>query len=273
MKRMNFHERKVYIENAHESNIEDLIFVCSSKKLDDPIHQQGVRLKRQWLMEILEKYGFCAKIAYCNGNPTAQILYFPEEAERTKTFRREKVLVINCIYNPTPGMQKLGIGKMLLKSVIEDAKQRKTCLGNKPCMFILAKAFNTGELLPLPKFYKKCGFMSTVENGKTLLYMPLEGCYEPTAFMGEYEPLEEDKGKAIVFYSPICQFSYQFAKTIETIIREVAPKIKIEMINEWDNPQESIKRKNWWLIVNAKPIKTFFMEKEKFKEEVRRAAS
>jgi len=36
-----------------------------------------------------------------------------------------------------------------------------------------------------------------------------------------------------------------------------------------EKPEEAIKRKNWWLIVNAKPIQTVFMETEKFKEEVK----
>jgi len=43
------------------------------------------------------------------------------------------------------------------------------------------------------------------------------------------------------------------------------------MINEWEKPEESRKRKNWWLIVNAKPIQTFFMKTTKFKEEIKQA--
>jgi len=264
-------QRKVRIEDLQESNIQDLIYVCSSKRLSDPIHQQGVKQKRQWLSEMLRKYGSCAKIAYYNDKSVAQILYYPEEADVTKAFRRENVLVINCIYNPTPEAQKLGIGTKLLQGVIQDAKQRKTCLGNRPCKFILAKAFHTGELLPMPEFYKKKGFLSTPEENT--LYLSIEGGYEPTPSVGEYEPLIADRNKAVIFYSPTCQFSYPFAKRIEEIIREVTPKIEIEMINEWEKPKESMKRKNWWLIVNAKPIQTFFMGTEKFKEEVKRATS
>jgi hypothetical protein len=43
------------------------------------------------------------------------------------------------------------------------------------------------------------------------------------------------------------------------------------MINDWEKPEESIKRRNWRLIANAKPTQTFFMETEKFKEEIKRA--
>jgi GNAT superfamily N-acetyltransferase len=263
-------QEKVRIENLQESNVEDLIYVCSSKRLSDPIHQQGMALKRQWLHRMLNSYGSCAKIAYCEGKPAAQILYYPEEADIAKEFRREGVLVINCIYNPTLEAQKIGIGTRLLQEVIKDVKEMKSCLGKKSCKFILAKAFNTGELLPMPEFYKKNGFLPTKEG--SMLYLPIEGKYESTPKV-EYKPLKEDRGKAIIFYGPVCQFSYPFAKRIEQIIREVLPDIKIELINEWEKPEESIKRKNWWLIVNAKPIQTFFMDTENFKKEIKEAAS
>ncbi|MGC9346016.1 MAG: hypothetical protein ACP5ER_04405 [Candidatus Bathyarchaeales archaeon] len=60
---------------------------------------------------------------------------------------------------------------------------------------------------------------------------------------------------------------------MEEIIRKVAPNIKVEMINEWEKPAEAIKHKDWWLIVNAKPIHMFFMETEKFEEEIKQAVS
>lgn len=36
----------IRIEDLKESNINDLIYVCSSKRLDDPIHQQGMKFKK-----------------------------------------------------------------------------------------------------------------------------------------------------------------------------------------------------------------------------------
>jgi hypothetical protein len=53
----------------------------------------------------------------------------------------------------------------------------------------------------------------------------------------------------------------------------VAPTINVELINEWEKPEESTKRKNSWLTVNGKPIHTFFMETEKFKQEMEQAMS
>jgi hypothetical protein len=121
----------------------------------------------------------------------------------------------------------------------------------------------------MSEFYKKNGFLPTTERG--MLSLPVEGKYETVPEV-KYEPLKENRGKAIIFYGPVCQFSYPFAKRIEQIIREVLPNVKIEMINGWEKPEESMKR-NWWLIVNSKPIQTFFMETEKFKKEIKEAAS
>ncbi|MDH5376037.1 MAG: hypothetical protein OEZ21_07480 [Candidatus Bathyarchaeota archaeon] len=44
------------------------------------------------------------------------------------------------------------------------------------------------------------------------------------------------------------------------------PNIKNKMTNELEKPGEAIKRKNWWLVANAEPIQTFFMETEKLKK-------
>jgi hypothetical protein len=264
-------EEKIRIENLQESNVEDLIFVCSSKRLADPIHQQGVKLKRQWLREMLEKYGSIAKIAYYDDKPVAQILYYPETADITKRFTHENALLIQCIYNPTAETQKLGIGTRLLRSVIQDAKSGNTCLGDKPCRFILASTFNTGEALPMPDFYAKNGFLPTPEAN--VLCLSIWGTYEPGPPLGQCEPLPEDKDKAIILYAPTCQFSYSFAKKVEQLIKEVSASIKIELINEWEKPEESKKRGNWWLTVNAVAIHTFFMETDKFIAEIRQAVS
>ncbi len=265
-------QNKIRIEDLEKGNIDDLLHVCSCKRLNDPVHRKGMDLKRSWLHKMLDKYGSVAKIAYYDDKPVAQILYYPETADPTKTAGREDVLTLMCVYNPSPVAQKLGIGAKLLQSVIEDARELgKTCLGNRRCRFIVAKAFNTGELLSLSSFFKRNGFMQAPEEG--VLYLPIEGEYMSALSVGEYEPLQEDLGRAVVFYSPVCQFSYQFAMKTAELIKEVAPAISVELINQWERPEESIKRKNCDPIVNARHMTTFFMDTERFKEEVKRVIS
>lgn len=75
---------RIRIENLEEKNIDDLILVCSSKRLNDPIHQQGIALRKRWLRHMLAKYGVVAKIAYYNEKPVAQISYYPKKQIRLK---------------------------------------------------------------------------------------------------------------------------------------------------------------------------------------------
>jgi hypothetical protein len=260
---------KIRIENLSESNIDDLIQVCSSKRLSDPAHVKGVDIKKRWLLEMLKKFGSVARIAYLDNKPVAQILYYPEDSNPASLSKRKGVLNILCVYNPTPGAQRLGVGNRLLQSVIEDAKQGKTCLGKEACAFIVTKAFDTGESLCLSEFFKKHGFLKVEDD--ELLYLSIHGTYEQNRNVGEYTPFLEDRNKALVFYSPQCQFSYQFAIRISEMIKEVAPEVPIELINADERPKEFLKRKGCSLIVNARPIQTFFMETEKFREEIRQA--
>ncbi|MEM3579775.1 MAG: hypothetical protein QXH40_05520 [Candidatus Bathyarchaeia archaeon] len=39
-------QNKLKIENLQDSNMDDVIHVCSSQRLGDPVHQEGVGLKR-----------------------------------------------------------------------------------------------------------------------------------------------------------------------------------------------------------------------------------
>lgn len=261
---------EVRIENLQNSNIDDLIQVCSSKKLDDPIHQRGIALKKAWLREMLRSYGPFAKIAYLHERPVAQILFYPEEADPTSILKRRCVIHLSCIYNPAPEAKRRGIGTRILQSLVEDCRSGAGCLRGTPCWFIVTRPFDTGEALPLHQFYSRKGFKSSPTD-PGVMYLPISEPYQPEPPQGEYDPLSEDRGRAAVFYGPSCEFSYPFAISIAETIREIAPGLPIELINQWERPKESIRRKNCEIIVNARPIKTFFMEKEKFQREVKEA--
>jgi len=259
------------IEDLNLSNIDDLIYVCSKDKLQNPVHRKGIEIKKKWLRRILREVGPIAKIAYFNNEPVAQILYYPEEIIPALEFKRKQVICIHCIYNSRIKAQKRGIGKSLLRSLLEESQKPMKILNGKPCRFIIAKSFDTGEFLPLPEFYKRMGFKQGVESsmwGGKIMYLEITDKYEPLPPIEEYKPLKEDRGRVIVFYSPICQFSYQFAYIASRTIKEIVPSVEVRMINKWEKPDEFIKRKGNWLIVNAKPIKSSPLEKDRFVSEV-----
>ena len=87
----------------------------------------------------------------------------------------------------------------------------------------------------------------------------------------EYRPLSEDKGRVVIFYDPICEFSYPFAVKVKEFLLEIDPGLQVDLIDQWRQPEESIKRGNRLLIVNAKLITSFWTQREAFRREVEQA--
>ena len=264
---------KMHIEDLLMDNIKDQISVCvPNKYLSDKMFRKGIEEKKKWLEKMLKSYGPCSKIAYLNDEPIGMIQFYPEKAIPYKMGARDQVIEISCIFIGDKSLQGKGIGSKLLNDLIEDLKKPLPYFNNKPCKFIVTHAFNAESGIPQHIFYLKRGFKQIPELSEIDLYYPITGEYEfPKTKPREYKPLPEDYGSAIIFYSPKCPFSIKFAEQIKELIREVTKEIPIKIINTWNHPEEVIKRNTHNPIVNGKEIKTFFMDKENFKKEVREA--
>ena len=63
-----------------------------------------------------------------------------------------------------------------------------------------------------------------------------------------------------------------FSEKIRESLREVAPSIPIRLINQFEEREEVEKRgRVSFCIVNRKPIRSFFLDKESFQKEVAEA--
>lgn len=256
----------IRVEDISVGNVNDVFKVCSYNKLEDPLQQQGIELKRRWLHEMLEENGPCTKIAYLDEKPVAQILYYPETAVPFIVNPRNDVIELNCVYNPFPQTREKGVGTALIRSLLDDCREGLSSLNGRPCRFIVAKPFTTGEGIPLGKFYSANGF----KQGHEEMFKEVKAIYQPRE-LAEYQPLPEDRGRAVVFFNPICEWSYPFAVRIREVLREIDTTLNVELINSWLRPEESIKRRNQELIVNGKLIKSFWTEREAFRREVEQA--
>jgi GNAT superfamily N-acetyltransferase len=260
----------IKIVDVNEGNIDDLIFVCSSKYLSDPKYAKGIELKRKWLLKTMKKVGVCAKIAYFDDRPVGQILFQPEDLDPSDPNPRKGVLYLHCIYVPFPEVQKKGVATALLNSLIEDCMRRPEKLGMKECKFIVTHAFDTGTFLSQGDFFRRKGFKNCPDGGPNDLYFPILGEYEPKQRV-EYTPLEEDLNRAVIIFGTACQFGHVFATRAFELIKEVAPDLPIALINKDEQPEESKKRAGEWLIVNARPIRAWVGDTETFKNEVMKA--
>lgn len=252
----------IKIRNISTENLDDLITVCIPEaKMNDPLILKGITAKRKWAHKILETYGSCAKVAYVGAAPVGMIQYVPNSDER--------IVTIQCIFVPDDQYNQKGIGSALLHALKEDMKTPKSYFDNSTPLALVAHAFDIPGLYPLHKFYQKRGFKA-VHNDPYLVYYPIQKEYTYTK-KAKFTPLEEDEGKALIFYDPSCPFCISFSEKIKEAIQEVTD-IPIKIMNKAEDVQEVKKRGDVpTCAVNTKCIESFVTDKEKFQSEVLKA--
>ena len=66
----------VEICDLSEDNVDDALYVCTSDKLrDDPFYREGLKIRREWLLQLYGTIGSCCKIAYVENEPVGMIQY------------------------------------------------------------------------------------------------------------------------------------------------------------------------------------------------------
>jgi len=272
---------EIKIGDVTDRDIDDLCRICvPSEQRDDPTSIKGMEEKRKWAMEMLQRWGSLAKMAYKGPVPVGQVQYRPLPLRR--------IVYIYCIYVPEKGHWRQGIATKLLDNLLEEMKKPRVWFDHQPALALVTKTF-PGEKpgqYPARSFFAQKGFRQAGENPDFLYYPLTEGfslaAEEEEEIIREvfsegerieYIPQEEDRGKAVLIYGPsFCPFSYPFLKKAETHIQEVAPDIPIRWISETEDPAEMKKRGGFkGCVVNARPIKSFVLDKENFQKEVTEA--
>jgi hypothetical protein len=256
----------IEVKDVTKENIDDVFHVCSRNKLEEHLQKEGICIKREWLKEMIEKYGTITKIAYFNNEPSAQMLYYPEDALPYIQNPRSNVVKIECIYNSNPKAQGKGVATELLINLLSEAKSGIECLEGKSPEFIVVNAFNTGEGITMEDFFLSKGFNKV----KKELYYEINGKYYPREKI-KYKSRKEDKDKSIVFFNRNCEYSYPFAIRIKKELKNIDPDLPIEIIDVWDKPDEMAIRGENMVIVNSKTIRSHIGNKEAFTTEVKEA--
>lgn len=254
------------VRDINEDNIFDVFRICSNKKLEDRTQLKGIQMKSKWLRKMMQDYGACTKIAYVDNAPIAQILFYPEEAVPYVYHKREGVIILHCAYNPFSNFQRKGITTTLVESLVNDSRMGMEILDGRPCEYIVARPFMTGEGISLERLYTSLGFL----DGFNEMYREVFGTYEPQE-IARYTPLYEDRDRAVLLYEPICEWNYFFMEQTRSVIEDIAPNLQVDIYNSWEHPDQSMRRGNQWLVVNRKPIKHHITDIEAFKIEVKEA--
>jgi len=257
------------IEPLTKDRIDEFVSFCvGAEQRGNPFFEKGIEMKKDYVANRLEKFGSIAKIALDNEKKIIGILQYQPSIE-------EQLIEIQCIYVREKEYQQQGVGRALLESFIEDMKKPQAYFKDQPAKGIVTYAFEVPDYFPQHKFYKKMGFKQIRPDDPFYLFFPLEEefVYKPKISEAQFKALPEDKNKALLFLDPYCSFSYFFAKKMETIIKEIQSDVEIIFIDIFKQKDEVDKRGGIvpFCAVNQIPIKTFFMEGEGFKQEVKAA--
>jgi hypothetical protein len=229
------------LEDVSEENLDDLFEICSGHRgfapRDDPIIGKSVEIKRRLLLDILDSHGPCAKIAYIDGKPVAQILFIPEETMPYVHDPREDVVFLQCIYSPFPDTQRKGAAAALMKDLINECETGLSCLGGKPCSFLVTRPFAHEGDLSLSEFYGKYGF----RHGSQEMFLEVKRDYGPRE-ASDYQPLPEDLGKTVILYNPLCEWGHFAAHRIKELLQESDQGFIVKTFNVWERPEEYLKR-------------------------------
>ncbi|MDQ7848795.1 MAG: GNAT family N-acetyltransferase [Armatimonadota bacterium] len=271
----------ITVRQVTAENLADLELCVPRERRNELAFVTGMHEKRRWAVEMLQRWGTFARIAYRNTVPVGLVQYRPIPGDRA--------VFIYCIYVPERTHWRRGVGTRLLESLIEEVRKPHVWFDHQPARFLVTRTFpgeQTGQL-PAHEFFLRRGFQP-VDDGKTLFYpleesIPiaevkavvgrgaLESLFEERA--GTYVPQAEDRGKALIIYGPsFCPFTYTFWLQGERQIKEIAPRLPIRWINAVAEPAEVTRRGGWvgW-IVNASPIRAFVLDRDSFRREVREA--
>ena len=261
------------VENISEENLEDIFKICSWNRTfaprDDPILGKGRAIKKRLLLDMLDRHGPCAKIAYMDGKPVAQTLFIPEETIPYINDPREDVVFLQCIFSPFPESQRRGAAAALMKNLISECETGLSCLGGRPCSLMVTRPFAHEGDLSLSEFYGKYGF----RQGTQEMFLEIKGSYTPRDVC-EYQPLPEDIDKTVVVYNPLCEWGFYAAHKIQEFVKGLDPGFLVERFNIWKRPEEYMKRSNQMLtsarsIFNTREVGGFWADREAFLRNVK----
>ncbi len=259
--------RRITIRDVTPALIDDLIAVCSKEQLSNPIHAEGARIKREWLTEVIRANGPIAKIAYLDRKPAAQLMYYPESAGPRSPGRRD-VLVLYCVFTGSPENRRQGLASALMHTFLDEVRSGKLkAMAGRDTGFVRSPTFETGEGLSMAELYRRYGFANGPEESREM-YLRVHGKYEPPP--KPRPPLRPDllpKGRALVFYTPHCQWSYVFAHQMADVIRKLSPDHEVMLADAWRDPAAE----DWpgaEAVVDGVPIYAHVTEGDGFKKAV-----
>ena len=259
----------VSVYDLSESNVDDALKVCTPEHLKNiPSYVAGLRVRRDWLLELYRTLGPCCKIAYFDDIPVGMIQYTPLHQIPYFPTKREDVLYIYCMY-VRRDFRGRGIGSKLLNVLVNEMRTTNPLFKERTCRVLVTTA-RQHMRFKLPSYFIRKGFRRTKDNVDVgLAYFLSEKLPGERLDIATSNPVQVREKGVRIFYTPTCQYCIFWNERIRKFVTEVKPNTRIEEVNIWAQPAEAIRRKITSPVtyVNGKPILP--TDPEKFYEKIR----
>lgn len=262
---------KVEVRSITENNVNDALFVCTPEKImPNPFYRQGLKVRTEWLLNLLRTVGCCCKIAYVNEKPAGMIQFNTLHHIPYFATQRRDALYIHCIFVKHE-FRNQGIGSKLLEALIDEMEKPNPLFKNQPCRVLVTTA-RERYAFKQPSYFRLKVFSEIRGNlDAGLVNWLFEE--EPPESLGisGYGPIQMTEQGVTIFYDPCCRYCIYTNENIRKLVTELKPGISVREFNLWDEPQEALKRGVTSRItyINGAPI--LFREPEQFRAAIRKA--
>jgi GNAT superfamily N-acetyltransferase len=245
------------IVDVNEKNVDDALSVCTFPSVkNEPCYRKGCKIRKNWLLDLYQKVGPCAKIAYIANKPVGAIEYTPLHLIPYFRTNRKDALYIHCIYVPKRYRHK-SIGSALLDSLINEMSKPNELFGQAPCRMLVTSARKIHGYTQVGLFKRK-GFKRIRGNADVGFVLPLSDTAENVKLdIPSSKPRTVKERGVKIFLKPTCQYcTHTNERIIEAEIRKANKQIPIEEANLWTRPEEAIRRRITCVAtyINGKPV-------------------
>ncbi len=263
-------------EKITKGNVDDLMSLCGNGPgmSKNPALAGGRKARRQWLLEMIEKFGTVGTIAYgADGKPRGFVECTPASAHPLGIFSPDvkRTAVIDCAWYRMDKSGDEPTGLAIRKAILDEmfAERSFDKLLGKKCRYVDVLTLKNAPIMQYD-FYKDYGFKDAVEllghaTVRYLLRYPVLGdTIEPKVEQLSFS----DGGKNVLVVGTYrqchlpCMINEKVIKAVEGI-----EGLKIKVVDYWETGVPAMCEPT----INGRPAfdgPVYFMDEETIKEAV-----
>jgi hypothetical protein len=260
-----------------KENVDDLMSICGNipGMSKHPAFVEGRKARRQWLLEMVEKFGTVGMLAYgSDGKPRGFVECVPASVHPLGVFSPDvkRTAVIDCAWyiQNSNGEEPSGLG--IRKAILDDMFATKffdKLLGKK-CRYVDVLTMKNAPIMQYD-FYKEYGFKDAVDfkghaTERYLLRYPALG----DTVENKVEQLSFDcgaeKNVLVIGVHSQCHLPHMIVEKISRSVEGIE-SLKVKVVDYWVSGAPAMCEPS----INGKPAfdgPVFFMDDEGIKEAV-----